>query len=132
MPHTFTFDAARKRITIFVTPPISEHDALVGLREVRTHPEFRTDYGILIDAQAVDRPPSASGAINLGNVLKVFFPGQKIALVSPNPVATEWAFLQLTARSKVHLSYFKESSEAEAWLASKDCTSHIFSRAAGD
>ena len=117
MPHTFTFDAARKRITVFVTPPVSKYDALVGLREVRTHPEFRTDYGILIDVQAADRPPSASGAIELGNVMKVFFPRQKIAFVSPNLVTTEWAFLHLTANSKVHLSYFKESSEAEAWLA---------------
>lgn len=118
MPHTFTFDAARRRISIFVTPPVSRYDALVGLREVRTHPEFRTDYGILIDVRAADRPPSAAGAIELGNVMKVFFPGQKIAFVSPNPVTTEWAFLLVTASSKVHLSYFKESSEAEAWLAS--------------
>ena len=118
MPHSFTFDAARKRITIFVTPPVSEYDALVGLREVRTHPEFRTDYGILIDVQAADRPPNASGAIEIGNVMNVFFPGQKIAFVSPNPGTTEWAFLLVTASPRVHLSYFKESREAEAWLAS--------------
>jgi len=118
MPYTFTFDAARKRITIFVTPPVSKYDALVGLREVRTHPEFRTDYGILINVQAADHPPSASEAIELGNVMKVFFRGQKIALVSPDPVTTEWAFLHVTASSKVHLSYFNESSEAEAWLTS--------------
>jgi len=117
MPHTFTFDAGRKRITVFVTPPVSEYDALAGLREVRTHPEFRTDYGILINVQAADHPPSASGAIALGNIMKVFFPGQRIAFVSPNPVTTEWAFLLVTASPKVHLSYFKESSEAEAWLA---------------
>ena len=118
MPYTITFDAARKRIIIFVTAPVSRYDALVGLREVRTHPEFKTDYGILINVQAVDRPPSAAGAIELGNVMKVFFPGQKIAFISPNPVTTEWAFLHVTASAKVHLSYFKDTSEAEAWLAS--------------
>ena len=118
MSHTFTFDAARKRITVFVPPPVSKFDALVGLREVRIHPELRTDYGILVDVQAIDRPPSAAGAIELGNIMKVFFPGQKIAFVSPNPVTTEWAFLLVTASPKVQLSYFEESSEAEAWLAS--------------
>ena len=118
MPYTFTFDAVRKRITIFVTPPVSEFDALAGLREVRTHPEFRKDYGILINLQAAAPPPSAARAIKLGNVLKVLFPGQRIAFVSPDPVTTEWTFFHVTASPKVHLSYFKESSEAEAWLAS--------------
>ena len=117
MPYTVAFDAARKRVTITVVPPISEHDAHAGLREARSRPEFRADYAIVIDLLAADQPPSATGAVQLGEILKASVPGHKVAILWPHPPTTTLAFVQITASPTVELRLFKGLGEAEAWLS---------------
>ena len=56
MSYTIEFDVAHKRIEIVVAPPISEYDALKCFREVRAHPGFRANHGILINLLAVEPP----------------------------------------------------------------------------
>lgn len=133
MPHTITFDAARKRVAIVVTRPVSEKQALSCFRELRTHPEFRTDYGILINLLAADLPPTNEEAVRLGGVVKAFFPGQRIALVWPN-VSTirSWVIFWVVASPRAHVRLFTTLSDAEAWLGSpSDETSSLTDHGCG-
>jgi len=121
MPHAITFDAMHKRISILITPPIRREDALACFREVRTHPEFRTEYGIIFDLTAADRTLPHGEVAQLGEIVKVFFPGQKVAIVMvPTDSDSESAveLFQAVASLKADVGVFKESSDAEAWLAS--------------
>ncbi len=117
MPYTITFDAARARIEITVTPPIAEKEGLKCLLEIRSHPEFRADYGIVFNLLAADQPLRCEEAVRLGEVVKGFFPAQKVAIVWSNPsTALTWQFLQLAASPKVDVQIFSELDETEAWL----------------
>jgi len=119
MPHTIEFDAARKRIAILVAPPISEYDALECFREVRAHPEFRADYGILINLLAADRSLSVTEAEHLGGTMKYLFPKHKIAFVRTNPLMTEGLeALRVTASPGLDVGIFSKLGDAEVWLES--------------
>lgn len=118
MSYTIEFDAAHKRIAIVVAPPISEYDALKCFREVRAHPDFRNDQGILINMLAVDRPLSLPEATHLGGVMKYLFPKHKIAYVRTNPLMTEGLeALRVTASPGLDVGIFSKLDAAEAWLA---------------
>jgi hypothetical protein len=118
MPYTIEFDAARKRIAILVAPPISEYDAIKCFGEIRTHPEFRADYGILINLMAADRTLDVTEAEHIGGAMKYSFPGHRIALLrrtsSPPP---GFDALRAAASSKTDVRIFTELTAAEAWLA---------------
>ena len=63
-------------------------------------------------------PLFAVETIHLGDVMKSFFPGQKIAFVSTDPPMNQTLqFLQATACPKADVRIFKEVSQAESWLA---------------
>jgi len=118
VPYTIEFDAVRKRIAILVAPPVSEYGALKCFREVRAHPEFRADYGILINLLAADRSLSLSEAEHLGGVMKYLFPKHKIAFVRTNPLMYEGLdVLRATRSPGLDVGIFSDLSGAEAWLA---------------
>jgi len=118
MPYTIEFDAARKRIAILVTPPISEYDTLESFREIRAHPEFRADYGILINLLAADRSLSFTEAEHMGGVMKYLFPKHKIAFVRSNPLMNEGLDpLRATRSPGLDVGIFSDLGGAEAWLA---------------
>ena len=118
MPHSIAFDAAHKRITIVVTAPVSEQDALDCLREVRTDPEFAPAYGILINLLSADRPPTVSEGFNIAKVLNAFFPAQKIAFVRHPLFASEGSEILREASSvSAIVQNFSDLGAAESWLA---------------
>ena len=118
MPYTIEFNAARKRIAILVAPPISEYDALECFREVRAHPQFGPDYGILINLLAADRLLSLAEAERLGGAMKYLFPKHRIAFVRANPLMTEGLeALRATASPGLDVGIFANVADAEAWLA---------------
>jgi len=118
MSYTTEFDAARKRIAILVAPPISEYEAIKCFREIRAHPEFRADYGILINLLAADRTLAVTEAEHIGGATAYHFPGHRIALLrhtlSPPP---EIEALLAATSSKTDVRIFAELPAAEAWLA---------------
>ena len=119
MSYTIDIDAARKRIAVVVAPPISEYDALKCFREVRAHPGFRADYGMLINLLAADRALSVAEAAHLGGAMKYLFPKHKIAFVRTNPLMTEGLeALRATASPGLDVRVFSKLDAAEAWLAS--------------
>ena len=119
MSYTIEFDSAHKRIAIVVAPPISEYDALKCFRELRAHPDFRADYGILINLLAVDRSLSPTEAEHLGGAMKYLFPKHKIAFVRTNPLMTEGLeALRATASPVLDVGIFSKLDAAEVWLAS--------------
>ena len=119
MSYTIEFDAAHKRIAIVVAPPISEYDALKCFREVRARAEFRTDYGILINLLAVDRPLIIAEAAHLGGTMKYLFPKHKIAFVRTNSQMNEGLeALRVTASAGLDVGIFSQLEAAEAWLGS--------------
>jgi hypothetical protein len=119
MSYTIEFDAAHKRIAIVVAPPISEYDALKCFREVRAHPDFRADYGILVNLLAADRSLDVTEAEHLGGAMKYLFPGHRIALLRRTPTPTlAFDALRVAATSKTEVHIFSELGAAEAWLAS--------------
>src|SRR5512143_453409 len=83
MPYTIDFQPGHKRIAILVVPPISEYDAIKCFREIRAHPEFRADYGILINLLAADRTLGVPEAEHVGGAMQYHFPGHRIALLRP-------------------------------------------------
>src|ERR1017187_1568056 len=109
MSYTIEFDAARKRIAILVAPPISEYDAITCFGEIRTHPEFRADYGILINLMAADRTLAVTEAEHIGGAMEYSFPGRRIALLrrtsSPPP---GFDALRAAASSKTDVRIFTE------------------------
>ena len=119
MPHTIAFDAADKRIVVTVTSPVTHQDALRCLREMRMHPEFRSDYGLLFNMLEADTSgyPNASEAVQFGELVKVFFTGQKLAVVASHALTTEWGFMSVTAAPSAALRLFPTLNEASAWLA---------------
>lgn len=118
MPHSITFDATRKQVTILVTPPISMQGALTAFREVRTDPRFSAAYGVLLNSLAADRPPTIDEGQRMATVLRAFFPGQKFAWVRHNPPRNPGIeTLVATAGPRVQIRNFSEVAEAEAWLA---------------
>jgi hypothetical protein len=118
MPYTIEFNAAQKRIAILVTPPVSEYDALKCFREVRAHPEFRADFGILINLLAADRSLSPTEAEHIGGAMAYRFPGHSIALLRRPPALTPALdALRAAATSKTEVRIFSELSGAEVWLA---------------
>lgn len=118
MSYKIEFDSAHKRIAIVVAPPISEYDALECFRELRAHPNFRADYGILINLLAADRSLSVTEAEHLGGAMKYHFPGHKIALLRRTSAPTqEFDALRTAATSKTEVRLFSDLSVAEAWLA---------------
>ena len=118
MPYTIEFDAVRKRIAILVAPPVSEYGALKCFREVRAHPEFREEYGLLIDLLAADRSLSRTEAEHLGGTMMYLFPGHRIALVRRTPTPTPvFDALRAAATSKTDVQIFSDLGAAEAWLA---------------
>jgi hypothetical protein len=118
MSYTVEIDAVHKRIAILVAPPVSEYDALKCFREVRAHPEFTADYGILINLLAADRTLSLTEAEHIGEAMKYFFPGHRIALLRRAPTSTPALdALRATATSKTDVRVFTGLSAAEAWLA---------------
>lgn len=118
MPYTIEFDAARRRIAIQVIPPISEYDAIKCFREIRAHPEFRADYGILINLLSADRTLGVKEAEHIGGAMQYHFPGHRIALLRPASSPTP-AFdaLRAATSSKIDVRIFSELTVAEAWLA---------------
>ncbi len=118
MPYTVEFDAAHKRISIVVAPPVNEYNALTCFRKVRAHPEFRAGHGILINLLAADRSLSATEAEHLGGTMKYLFPGHRIALLRRTPTLTPALdALRAAASSKTDVQVFSDLSAAEAWLA---------------
>ena len=118
MPYTIEIDAAHKRIAIVVAPPVNEYDAIECFRGVRAHPEFRADYGILINLLAADRSLSLTEAQHLGGAMGYLFPGHKIALLRRTPTSTlTFDALRTAASSKTDVRLFTDLSAAEAWLA---------------
>lgn len=120
MAYTIEFDAARRRISIVVGPPISEYDALECFREVRVHPEFRTGHGILINLLAVERPLTLAEAAHLGGAMKYLFPKHRIAFVRTNSLSlmTEGLeALKATASPGLDVGVFSELDAADGWLA---------------
>jgi hypothetical protein len=119
MPYTIEFNAARKQVAILVAPPVSEYGALKCFQEVRAHPEFGADYGILINLLAADRPLSLTEAEYLGGTMMYLFAGHRIALVRRTPTPTPmFDALRAAATLKTDVQIFSELSIAEAWLAS--------------
>ncbi len=119
MPHLVTFDEARRRVTVSVTPPVELRDAFPRFREIRTHPLFEGDYTILVDILAVERSPSALEAMEVANVLAAFFPGQRVAFVRrvpAEPFPTE--LLSGLANLSLSFRYFTDLAAADAWLES--------------
>jgi hypothetical protein len=117
MPYTIAIDASRKRIAIIVAHPISEYDTLECFREVRAHPEFRADYGILINLLAADRSLSVTEAEHLGGAMKYLFPKHKIAFVRANHLLTEGLdALRVTASPGLDVEIISKLGEAEVWL----------------
>ena len=119
MSYTIEFDAARNRIAILVAPPISEYDAIKCFREVRAHPGFRADCGILINLLAADRSLARTEAEHIGGAMTYHFPGHRIALLrrthSPPP---EFEALLAATSTKTEVRIFVDLTAAEAWLAS--------------
>jgi hypothetical protein len=119
MPYTIEFHPSHKRIAILVVPPISEYDAITCFREIRAHPEFRADYGILINLLPADRTLGVAEAEHIGGAMQYYFPGHKVALLrradSPTPA---FDAARATASSKTDVRIFTELTAAEAWLAS--------------
>ncbi len=118
MPHTIEIDAAKKIVAIVVAPPVSEYEALKCFREVRAHPEFRADHGILINLLAADRALSPTEAEHIGGTMAYHFSRHKIALVRRTPLSTlTFDALRAAASSKTDVRLFTDLSAAEAWLA---------------
>ena len=119
MAHTITFDAVHKHMDVLVAAPVSEDDALDGFREIRTHRQFRADYGIFINLLAADLPSSVAKALRLGEFVKQLFPGQRIALIrSDRPQTQVYEVFRAVACPCADVKTFRELEEAEAWLAS--------------
>ncbi len=119
MPYTIELDPARKRVAIHVAPPISEYDALKCFREVRAHPGFRTEHGILINLLEADRLLSLAEAERLGGAMKYLFPKHRIAFVRSSPLMTEGLeALRVTASPVLDVGIFTTLAAAETWLAS--------------
>ncbi len=118
MSYTIEINSAHKRIAIVVAPPISEYDALKCLQEVRAHPGFRPNYGILVNLLAADRSLSVTEAEHLGGAMKYHFPGHKIALLRRTLTLTPTLdALRAAATSKTDVRVFSTLDAAEAWLA---------------
>lgn len=95
MRDTITFDAVQKRITIVVSPPVQQQDALNRLREIRTHPEFRADYGIVCNLLEPDHDgrQSVPNAVDFSGAVRALFPGQKVAVLSAHALTTHRGFM---------------------------------------
>ncbi len=119
MPHSIAFDSARKRITLLVIAPVDLHEALECCREVRADPKFASDYGILLNSLAADRPPDEREGEAMATVLAAFFPNQKIAFVRRNPPFSPGieAVVRLT-KPNLEVKHFPNLDSAEAWLGS--------------
>ena len=85
---------------------------------VRAHPEFRADYGILINLLAADRSLNLTEAQHIGGTMGYLFPGHKNALLRRTPTSTlTFDALRAAASSKTDVRLFTDLSAAEAWLA---------------
>lgn len=118
MPHTIEFDAAHKRITVVVSPPVSLQGALECFRSIRMDAQFGNDYAILVNSLGPERPPTQEEGLALATVLGNFFPGQKIAWVRHNPPKNPGIEIMRTmANVKLELRNFSQVEDAEAWLS---------------
>ncbi len=117
MPYTIAFDANQKKISILVLPPISGQEGFECLRQIRSHPQFGADYAILFNMLAADKALTLVEATRFGEIMRAFFPKQKVAFVRHNPPVTQaFDVVQLMASPIVDVRIFGEMSEAEAWL----------------
>ncbi len=114
-------DPSHGLFTATVIPPASKEAALSCFREIRGHQEFRNSFGILIDLATLDQPPSMSTACALGEIVKAFFPGQKIALILPDSCShLPWDVLQYLSKPEVQIENFSKRDQAEAWLRERE------------
>ena len=119
LPYRFAIYAAHKRVDILLTLPLSDHDALEGMREVRYDPEFRPDFGILVNVLAAHRPLHVAEAEHLSALMKLYFHGQRIAFLQFSLVPNQiFDALRAAASLKTNVRIFSDRSAAEAWLAS--------------
>ena len=119
-PYQFAIYAAHKRVEILLTPSVSDSDALECIREVRYDPGFRTDFWILVNLLAANRPLSRAEAEHIGALMKLYFQGQRIALLQFSLVPNHtFDALRAAAAKKSNVRIFSKRSAAEAWLASQ-------------
>lgn len=120
MAYTFVFDAARRMIRVAQDHPENRHSALEVMREVRMHPEFKPDYGILCDFRQGNFSGSKLDLFNVSEVIKMFFPGQRIALVFADADREKSGnYVAMATTSVLAVQVFNTIEAAEAWLSSE-------------
>lgn len=120
MSYTFTFDAARRMIRVEQGHAEDLQSALEGMREVRMHAEFNADYGILCDFRQGDFRGSRLDLFKVSEVIKVFFPGQRIALIFSESVREKsGAFVAIATTTALPIQVFDNIEAGEAWLISE-------------
>lgn len=118
--HTITFDAAQRRITVVVTPPVKQKEMLECLEAIRSRPEFQVNYGIVVNLleAGLNGYPSVADAAEFNEALKTLFPGQKVALLSLHPRRTHSAYMSVRAFPEAPLHPFEQSGDADDVLES--------------
>ena len=117
MSYSFAFDAARKRVLVTQESAETAQSALEAMSDVRNHPKFESDYDILCDFRKGDFPRGSVALAQVSQVITVFFPRQRIALVYSDPDREKSAQFVATAASTVaNVRVFNDLQAAEAWL----------------
>lgn len=129
MTYRFTFDPKRKLIRVVQDGLENVHSALEVMREVRMHPEFHADYGILCDFRKGAFPRSKIELVKVSEVIKVFFPGQRIALTYSDPEREKGGnFVAASTGTVTSIRVFNDPEAAEAWLSSPSTTLPVVDR----
>lgn len=119
MTYKFSFDDARKLITVVAVGSANMESSLDSLRTLRHDPSYRGDYRILCNFLDTRYVPNSAERCALGFVVSMFFRGQKIALVVGNPELEKLKELLAVITSwNVDINVFNDVKAAEHWLMS--------------
>lgn len=117
MAYAITFDAERRLVRVVQDGPERVQTALEAMRELREHPEFRSEYDILCDFRRGNFPSNNEGLQRVGATVREFFPGQRIALVFSIPERElKGRFVASESSAVVAMRVFGSLEHAESWL----------------
>ena len=120
MAYAFSFDAERGIVRVVQDGPERVQTALEAMRDLRAHPQFRPEYGILCDFRSGNFPANNEGLLRMSAVIQEFFPGQRIALVFSVPEREmKGSFVADATSAAVSMRVFGSLEHAESWLGAE-------------